>query len=234
VSNLESTDSTPTFDDILEAVRDSKRGRWFLQEFEARIQNRESATLLKAIARLESRMESLTAGGATPVELGRVRDAISTARKDLLNLGLPTLSTEGRLFAGLADLARKSLPANDDAKEKIVRSLQLVDEIDRAVVDTGTRYFVADAALFEPVPAAPVPEISVAPESAAPMGAKFIVRKADEAEFEQESASPESTFALDPVSEPAINHPRIMIIRRKAEDMPEVELNEPEGKVSAA
>jgi hypothetical protein len=234
VSNLEQTDSPPSFDDILDAVRDSKRGRWFLEEFEARIHNRDSATLLKAIARLETRMETLTTGGATPVELGRVRDAIATARKDLLNLGLPALSDEGRLFAGLAELARQALPANDDTKDRIVRSLQLVDEIDRAVDDSkGSRYFVADAGLFEPVPQAQVPEITIAHDNPAPTGAKFIVRKSDAGDFDDEPAPVESPVATA-LPDTTINHPRIMIIRRKAEDMPEVELNDTAGEVSAA
>jgi hypothetical protein len=232
MSHLESTDSCLTFDDILEAVQDSKRGRWFLQEFETRIQKRESAGLLQAIQRLERRMEGLTAAGAPLHDIDKVRGAIATARKDMLQLGFgkQAMSAEGRLFADLAELARKSLPANDDCKDKIVRSLQLVDEIDRAIdaaTTSGTRFFMADAQVFENAAAA-----DPAPTSTA-TGATLIVRRVD-AEDLQDGATEVKDLRPAAATEAKVDHPRIVIIRRRAEDMPEVNIDVPAESESAA
>jgi hypothetical protein len=237
MSNLESTDSCLTFDDILEAVQESKRGRWFLREFESRIQTRESQGLLQAIQRLERRMESLTASINTPAELDKLRSAIGSARTDLKRLasGNAALSAEGRLFADLAEMARKSLPANDDSKDKIVRSLQLVDEIDRAMeglTNSGTRYFMADAQVFENN-AASVPKPVDA--DASPRGATLVVRHVDAGELRHETADDEApSRPSESAGEAKVNHPRITIIRRSADEMPEVAVPEPQASVSAA
>lgn len=235
MSHLESTDSCLTFDDIFEAVQDSKRGRWFLQEFESRIQKRESAGVLQAIQRLERRMESMTAAGTSLHDIDKVRGAIASARKDMLHLGYgnKAMSAEGRLFADLAELARKSLPANDDCKDKIVRSLQLVDEIDRAidaVANSGTRFFMADAQVFENNAAAEAAKASAA------TGARLVVRRIDPADMQDDTTTVESvqTAAATDARETKENHPRIVIIRRAAEDMPEVNIEEPAADMSAA
>ncbi len=262
MANLEAVDTRLSFDDILEAVQDSKRGRWFLQEFESRIQKQSSESVLKAIARLETRMDSLNSQPGTGDELSKVKSAIANARSDLIKLGLgkDELSAEGRLFASLAEMARKTMPVAIDSNAGIVRTLQLVEEIDRTITfppaeDRGAQYFNADANLFErpaapakpmlvkttelELPAVQAGVVVVAPkEEPAPTGAKLTIRKSSAAPIEQEAiAAP--TFAevaaaenieVEAIAEteelPAIDNPRIVIIRRKAEDMPEVTLGE--------
>jgi hypothetical protein len=282
--NLEAAETRLSFDDILEAVQDSRRGRWFLTEYEARIHKRDTQSILNSLNRLESRMESLGSNNSSPDELVRVRGAIANARNDLLKLGLgkEALSKEGRLFAEIADLARKSMPVAVDSNAGIVRTLQLVDEIDstilgHATADKGAQYFSADAALFEKsaAPAKPVliaptvaaepaaaslaaqPETSIAApvatapvaakpekkEEAAPVGARLVIRKVGQAAeaktpdpsvettqpvaekpAEALSAQPQSAVETEPTQHVQDN-PRIVIIRRKAEDMPDVDLS---------
>ena len=285
MSNLEAAETRLSFDDILEAVQDSRRGRWFLQEYESRIKARDSQTILSAISRLEHRMELLgNSSNASPDDLQRVRSAIANARNDLLKLGLgkEAMSAEGRLFAEIAEMARKSMPVAVDSNAGIVRTLQLVAEIDSAMSnpapapeteDKGAKFFAADAALFErgataskptlvatPPVAEPVveaPKAAVQPEppkpekkeEAAPLGARLVIRKAKpEAVAEtvvepapapapviDQAAQFDETSTVETQAEmPAIDNPRIVIIRRKAEDMPEVELTPRQDAESAA
>jgi hypothetical protein len=132
-----------SYEAVLEAVQESSRGRWFLNEFKSRNAGLDSSQILSAIARLESRMESLSSqgGGDAADELARVRQAIATTRKDILKAsGAPGLSEEGKLFAHLAELARKSLaqgsamggttPGSEALPGSIVQVLRLVDQID--------------------------------------------------------------------------------------------------------
>jgi hypothetical protein len=263
MSSLEAVATRLSFDDILEAVQDSRRGRWFLSEFETRLRKQETQSILGAISRLETRMEGLSNSGGNTSELVKVRSAIANARNDLLKMGAgkEALSKEGRLFADLADMARKSLPEDENAS--IVRSLQLVDEIDKAIgTPESAKYFAADANLFER-PAATKPVLVAQPEAAKPVeqpaiakpaeakkeepviatGAKLVIRKAgapvetpkaEEAPEIEVAAAPSPAPTLkaeSPVQRdvlpadsdaPAVDSPRIVIIRRKAEDMPEV------------
>ncbi len=263
MSNLEAAETRLSFVDILEAVQDSKRGRWFLQEFEARIQKRDTHSLLQAISRLENRMESMGAQTGNPDDLSKVRSAIANARQDILklDLGKNGLSKEGRLFAELAEMARKAMPVAVDSNAGIVRTLQLVDEIDRAIaapVDSGAKFFSADASLFErpapvakpvlvsagePVVQATEPMIkapSVKKEDAAPTGAKLVIRKTGQVDEPVVKGEPERLAAtiehLTPIAAemPVIDNPRIVITRRKAEDMPDVSVGEAADQVSAA
>jgi hypothetical protein len=268
MADLEAVETRLSFDDILEAVQDSRRGRWFLQEYETRIHKRDSSSILQAISRLENRMESMGPQASSPDDLARVRSAISKARQDILNLGLgkEALSKEGRLFADLAEMARKAMPVAVDSNAGIVRTLQLVDEIDCAISasgseDRGAKYFSADANLFEKpatmarpvlVPATVEPEaqtIAAAPaqvaapapakkEDAPITGAKLVIRKGGqsaEALVAPPPAAIEPPVAtVEPAAEaeipaapemPAIDNPRIVIVRRRAEDMPDVSMN---------
>jgi hypothetical protein len=132
-----------SYEAVLEAVQESSRGRWFLNEFKSRNAGLDSGQILSAISRLESRMESLSSqgGGAATAELAKVRQAIATTRQDILKAsGAPGLSEEGKLFAHLAELARKSLvqnsaaagtsPGSEAVPGSIVQALRLVDQID--------------------------------------------------------------------------------------------------------
>jgi hypothetical protein len=259
MSNIETATARLAFDDILEAVQESRRGRWFLQEYEARLQKRDSKNILDAINRLEARMDGL--GAAAPGELGRVRSAISNARNDLLKLGMgkQAMSEEGRLFAELADMARKAIPESEQSAG-IVRSLQLVEEIERTVsAERGGNFFAADSQIFEkpPVAAKPVlvekPEPMVVVPAAQPKkteatpstGAKLVIRKAtqdaDPAPVaEQPAVQPPAEVAaplpMATPDEPMIaDHPRIVLVRRKPEDMPDISVSEAvESSASAA
>ena len=294
MANLEAADTRLSFDDILEAVQDSRRGRWFLQEYESRLQKRDSQSILQAINRLENRMEAMGTGGqSSPDEMARVRNAIANARNDLLKLGLgkDAMSKEGRLFAEIADLARKSMPVAVDSNAGIVRTLQLADEIEAVIatpstIDKGAQYFAADAALFERAPvskpalvvaetavaAAPVTEparpaatkaepvpVKTEPakadkkEEPAPVGARLVIRKASQVEtpaaeaasapvieqpaepaVAESKTNPPEQVPLPAAELPAMDNPRIVIIRRKAEDMPEVDLAPRQETTSAA
>ncbi len=249
MTDLEAADTRLCFDDILEAVQESKRGRWFLQEFESRLQKRDTQSVLTAISRLENRMETLGPQASHPDDLGKVRSAIANARNDLLKLGLgkDALSKEGRLFAEMAEMARKVMPIAVDSNAGIVRTLQLVDEIDTVIApsDRGAKYFNADANLFErpATPSKPVlvqtPEpaaqqIAVKKEEPPATGAKLVIRRSHQAAEHPVEATPAANEVVLAPDMPAIDNPRIVIIRRKAEDMPDVEMSEAEDSVSAA
>ena len=256
MANLEAADIRLSFDDILEAVQDSKRGRWFLQEFETRLQKRDTSSLLSAMARLESRMGELSTTSGKPENLAVVSAAIAKARNDLLKLGLgkEAMSNEGRMFADLADLARKTMPDTAEGRAGIVRALQLADEIDKAVApaantDSGAKYFQPDAELFErktfpskpTLVAVPEPVLDIKtpakPQPATPpaTGAKLMIRRVSQAADAPpvapaaavEAQKPAPVVLETPAPErPSIDNPRIVIIRRKAEDMPDVTMSE--------
>ena len=93
-----------SFDDVLDAVKESKRGRWFLDEYEGRLRKSDTAELRAAISKLESVMTSMSGSGADAALLARAKSAILAARKDIAALDDKPqgLSEEGRLFARLA------------------------------------------------------------------------------------------------------------------------------------
>ena len=262
MSSLEAVDHRLTFDDILEAVQDSKRGRWFLKEFEQRLHKQDTASILQAISKLEARMDGFGAQAGQPDELVKVKAAIANARNDLLKLGVgkDALSKEGQMFAELADLARKALPASNESSAGVVRTLQLVAEIESTIApastaDRSSKFFSADENLFErpsapakpaivassPVDSAPAVEKTVVAqkEEHVPTGAKLIIRKTSGHEpASVKEPPPASVEAAEPPAEEntsvfaapiaqediaAIDTPRIVIIRRKAEEMPEIE-----------
>jgi hypothetical protein len=272
MSNIEAAAERLSFDDILEAVQDSRRGRWFLKEFETRVAKTNSQTILDAIGRLETRMESMGSQAKSPAELDKVRAAVANARNDLIKIGFgkDAMSKEGRLFAELADMARKAMPGQSNANDGILRTIQLVDEIDRTIAaptpDAGAKFFEADANLFErpaahpkpvlvasadPVAApAPQPVAAVPAQIAKPIkeeiqtGARLVIRKLSDSVTDVpkadvaapslvaiEAKPPEPVIvaaAPAPVIKPAettvSDNPRIVIIRRKAEEMPEIDL----------
>jgi hypothetical protein len=260
MSNLEAMDHRLTFDDILEAVQDSKRGRWFLKEFETRLQKQDTTSILTAISKLEQRMDGLGAQAGQPEELVKVKAAIANARNDLLKMGIgkEALSAEGQMFANLADMARKAMPTTTHESAGVVRTLQLVAEIEHTIVpnaseDRAAKYFKADENLFErnaapakPILVATVPDAPVEAPKPAPVarkeeaistGAKLTIRKSSAAEDTAIAAPPPEAEAAMEIAPPqpvvaqtsdiaAIDSPRIVVIRRKPEDMPNVEVEE--------
>jgi hypothetical protein len=272
MSSVEAVEQRLSFEDILEAVQESKRGRWFLKEFENRFQKQDTGSILQAISKLEARMNDLGPQADQPDELSKVKFAIANARNDLLKLGAgkEALSAEGQMFANLAELARKAIPANVEANATIVRTLQLVAEIDRTISppskpDSGAKYFNADEQLFERdnkiakpvlvastpvtlIPASPPVEKTIVSRKEEPVatGAKLIIRRTSGSEaIEADAAAslPVTTVAevvsTPLAAPPVVSHsedvakidtPRIVIIRRRAEEMANVETD----SVSAA
>jgi hypothetical protein len=187
MADLEIAGRHLSFDDILEAVQESRRGRWFLQEYEARMRGRDTLTVLAAIERLQANMTSL---------------------------------------APVAKPAMESVEAQAEPQQA-------------PPGNHGTRYFEADANLFErTTPAKPVlvqaekPEAAPTPplpaEEPAPQGAKLIIRKAGSGETA--APFPDKAPAAIPAAEapppaqidaPVMDSPRIVMVRRKPEDMPE-------------
>jgi hypothetical protein len=257
-----------TYEAVLEAVQESSRGRWFLNEFKSRSSGLETGPILGAIARLESRMESLAqGGGAAAAELAKVRQAIAATRQDILKAsGAPGLSQEGQLFSHLAELARKTMAeagASTHGKsipESIAKALRLVDQIDTSLNGGGAaapaateKFFHRDKDLFQPdavtaKPALIAPPVSEpapapAPDPASPrekpnlveapaLGARLTIHRNKPAEAPKQEAAPPAAeprlaaaLAVPPAVPPTSTdsaehgHPRIVIIRRKPEDM---------------
>lgn len=156
-----------TFEDILEAVQDSKRGRWFLEEFQKRAESENSSKILFAISKIETRIETMAETHGAIDELAKMRNAIATARREiaLQEPAASGLSEEGRMFAHLAELARKTLPASasgvvgSTVGKSVVRALTLIDELDMTLNGSNERsppqvnhpdiFFKADANIFD-------------------------------------------------------------------------------------
>ena len=196
-----------SFDDLLNAVQESSRGRWFLGQYEQRIRASGTENILTSIAKLETVIFGMASSGGDAALVARAKAAIAAARKDIATLdqnqnsGQANLSTEARLFAKLADMARTSFANDGKANDNpvinngVVRALRLVDELDQAMAASpvaATNYFAPHAEIFE-VPAAkiaapktiaaeiklaPKPETKVEPER----GAKLTIRRIEASE----------------------------------------------------
>jgi hypothetical protein len=267
MNDVEAVAASLSFDDLLQAVSESSRGRWFLEEFQKRQRKTESGDILSAINRIEARIAELPGPVVASTEMTRMKAAVNAARADIAKLApSKTLSDEGRLFASLAELARKTLAA--DVAPGIVKALQLVDELDTTLNGgaKGEHYFKQDQAVFEPVAPAPKPVlVASTPEPVAPshkpmeakkpdvevppQGAKLVIIKSGvKVEEPSVAAIAEPVIVAEPAklepveqrTEPVaitdtkkpdvtlpvdkIDNPRIVIIRRKPEDMTEVPL----------
>lgn len=203
---MSAVETALSFDDILEAVRESRRGRWFLEEFEKRSHRDGTERLLAAIAKLESVASTMGSNGPEAETLARARAAIFAARKDIANIdtGAPGLSEEGRLFAKLANMARRSFAGNSNVSPSavntgVVRALRLVDELETdlcgptsAVMSqfseapgTPAEFFKQDADIFEAPKAEeskPAPVVAEAPvrrrsDIEEPKGAKLVINR---------------------------------------------------------
>ena len=121
-----------SLDDILAAVKETPRGRWFLENFENRLRGNDTAKILGAIATLEKQILSMESSGAETGLLRRARAAIAQARKDIMNLPgrPPELSVEGQLFAKLAALSKQHFPQDSGTGHSVERALRLVTDLD--------------------------------------------------------------------------------------------------------
>ena len=158
MKDLDSVAASLSFDDLLSAVNESSRGRWFLDEYQKRLRKAETGDILSAINRIEARIAAFAPAGVPHGEMQVMKAALNTARADIARLApAQGLTNEGRLFASLAELARKAMAADKTTAEiapGIVKALQLVDKLDTVLnrPANGDQFFKQDEALFEPTP----------------------------------------------------------------------------------
>jgi hypothetical protein len=259
-----------SLDEILNVVRETPRGRWFIEAYTNRVQTGGTSTILTAISKLESSLQSMSGSGADAALLQKARQHIAQARADIVSSeqGKMSLSSEGQLFAKLADLSRKAFsdPTNQEPAiaKSVERVLRLVADLDQdlgtslvpmpvAAPKPAAQYFKQDDDVFEPAPA-PAPLAikqikSIKPVEPAARGAKLVIQHLD-LNKTVTTDSPSSDFTKPEIVEPiaitttevqaAVPEPsRIVIIRKKAEDLIEVPLvdesvAEAEAQVSAA
>jgi hypothetical protein len=253
-----------SLDDILEAVKESARGRWFLEGYEARLKKAETTRILDAIAKLESHLSAHNPSSADAALVERARAAIAATRRDIADITdkPASLSVEGQLFARLASLSKEAFATAPGLGAGVACALQLVDTLDRElsapqVLATipvgGASFFKQDDAVFEPAPAAK-PVVAVARAEVTPepptRGAKLVIHRINTPQIEQaapaigEDATPVATevpasaataqaaLAEPPVFMAEVLQPeqseilqsRIVIIRRKADEMNDVPL----------
>lgn len=223
------------FDDLIGAVRESSRGRWFLEEYETRLRKSDTGNILAAITKLEAAMA--TSGPATgdAALVARAKAAITTARSEIASLdqGKAKLSEEARLFAKLAEMARASFLADAPVAAGVNRALRLVDELEQEfgvappVAALKPEPFAADAEVFEAVPAPIVAPIkaAVAPAKDIERGAKLTIRKlGGSPETEPTPVETPSPATVQSIVPPEPRQSRVVIIRRKPEDMMELPL----------
>ena len=234
-----------SLDEILSAVKETARGRWFIENYEARLRSAETARLVAAIGKLENHVLSLAKSGSDAEMVSRARDAIATARRDIGALE-PNLSAEAKLFARLAEKARGAFNGAPETSQSVTRALLLIGDLDLEFSTPNTvtksiepaQFFKQDEAIFEPAPKqaialAPVPVAEGHVESS-PRGAKLVVNRigapsaapaapasiANEPAVEKQVAeTPLVDLTPMAVSQEAPAKSRIIVIRRKADEM---------------
>ncbi|NMD06722.1 MAG: hypothetical protein GYA66_01955 [Phyllobacteriaceae bacterium] len=265
---MSAVDLSLNYEDLLQTVKESDRGRWFLTEFENRLRKSDTGNILASIAKLES-----VIAGMAPADAGlvaRAKTAIAAARKEIaaIDQAKPELSDEARLFAKLADMARTSFSADGQPMTSVnagvCRALLLVDQLDQdfasvsmPVVSPSVAAFARDADVFEPpVLAKPVIDVPKSAIKDAPKdierGARLVIRKAGQEEPQQPEAAavPEAPprpatepaapavaapeAVVQPISPPVERQSRVVIIRRKPEELLDVPLVDQSQSESAA
>ncbi len=206
MSNSVSAVFNESFEDVLIAVQDTARGRWFLNEYAKRQRGQDTTSILAAISKLEGLIGSNAANVDAP-QVARAREAIAAAKAKLsaMHNELPALSNEARMFGKLAELSRAAFPGEQSAVARGVDvALSLVQDLDQsfagvtaiAAKPATEAYFAADQKLFaapaakvEAPQAAPVlvevpkPAVAVAPapkakvEEEQPRGAKLTINR---------------------------------------------------------
>ena len=238
-----------SLDEILNVVKETPRGRWFIEAYTDRVQNTGTATILSAIGKLETNLQSMSGNGADAALLQKARQHIAIARAEIAKSepGQTALSSEGQLFAKLADLSRKAFtePSADQPAiaKNVERALRLVADLDQdlgttlvplpaAAAKPAGQYFKQDDNIFEPAPAAPaiIPTRTPKVVESTPRGARLVIKHIDlnpgetpkTAEIEAISSEPAEQPMVQTASETTPEPSRIVIIRRKAEDVMEV------------
>jgi hypothetical protein len=255
-----------SLDEILNVVKETPRGRWFLEAYTNRVQTGGTSTILSAISKLESSLQSMSSSGADAALLQKARQHIAQARADIANSeqGQSTLSSEGQLFAKLADLSRKAFNDPNSGEpaiaQNVERALRLVADLDQDLGTTlvpmpvaapkpAAQYFKQDDDVFEPAPApTAIKHVKPAkPVETTSRGAKLVIQHIDLNKTDAPYAPPAEVQQSNPIEPVAITSTeveaapsepsRIVIIRKKAEDLIEVPLVDEqikEEQVSAA
>jgi hypothetical protein len=254
VSNL-SPVLSEAYEDVLAAVQESSRGRWFLEEYAKRIKGDETKSVLDSIHKLEAMVAGLPGPTATSPAVDRVKAAIEAARTELGMLkpeGKP-LSEEAKMFAHLAKLSRQSFVAGapSDVTKGLEVALKLVSDLEdsftfappakaeAAPVKPPTeqqKYFHQDADVFAPVPTGAstsvqfkTPATTKPPEDPVTRGAKLTIHRGVEQAPMEPAPGPvpanlQSVSHTPADAKPEPDKPRIVIIRRKPEDLSAVPL----------
>lgn len=125
------------FGEILAAVQETRRGRWFLEEYRSAIHRAETAAVLNAIHKLET---SLDTRFSADTGVTQARQAIASTREKIARIGTGELPpADPHLFRKLAALqAEAANTAGPSAEatalnQRIALALQLVDELDLAM-----------------------------------------------------------------------------------------------------
>ena len=226
---MSSQDLTLSFDDILAAVKETARGRWFVESLESRARTGSTSRILESIARLEDRIEHFGQSGEDAVLVKKAREAIAAARRDLVRLeNKPAnLSTEARLFARLAAQAKETFTQDSVEGKRVARALSLVEDLDRefgaapaaepAKALDSAHLFQPDEAIFEAAPtiepaaAAPAPE---QPKEMSGRGARVLIHKLSAGVHLPVQERVPETPATQAVGEAEPMHSRIVVVRR--------------------
>jgi hypothetical protein len=228
---------------VLTAVQETPRGRWFLDAYTARVKSEGTATILGAIAKLESHLDRLGHSGASDEVLQKARSAIATARQEIAAVEpqVAKLSTEAQLFSNLADLSRKAFNAPDASPtlgKGVERALKLVADLDRdlnlgpksnqntvefaAPPKPAVQYFKQDEAIFEPATRTNNNRAEIAEQTT--KGAKLTIRRTggESATYlpepTDEARSEPAAIASEKIEVATPEPSRIVIIRRKADE----------------
>lgn len=239
--SMQSSIFPESIEDVLTAVQETPRGRWFLEAYAKRIKSDSTSNILQAIAKLENNMKSMA--GADATLLLQTRNAIAVAKREIsvMEPKYSQLSAEGQLFAKLADLSRNSFTGDVGVGRGIDRVLKLVVDLDRELsgvkndndiavpTKPAIQYFRQDEEIFEPAPA-PILKAIAQPEPSLETphrGAKLVIQRVGMPKSDEEAAprlEPEAIATTSKIEEKSSEPSRIVIIRRKAEDMMDVPL----------
>ena len=235
-----------SIDDVLSAVEETPRGRWFLQAYAERLKKGETAAILASIDKLEASLKSMTGSGAEAKLIETTRAAIAQARQEIHNLSpeIAGLSPEGQLFAKLAEQSRQafsSVSGTPAIGKGVERALRLVADLERNFADPDkvpatapahpATYFKQDESIFEPAPVKPL-AVVIEPKPASELpsrGARLVIERVGETVHKPITDAPSTdhreadVFAASPAVETE-EKPRITIIRHEIEDLPEVPL----------
>jgi hypothetical protein len=245
---MSAVDVSLNFDDLVQAVRESSRGRWFLDEYESRLRKSDTGNILAAIAKLENAVATMGPTTEDAAIVARAKSAIAAARSEIANLTLSDakLSEEARLFARLAEMARASFQPETPVKAGVNRALQLMDQLEQefgtAPAAAGkSEFFAQDADMFEAPAKAPLMSAKpLAPPKDIERGAKLTIQRVSDpqaATADQIAAAPEAgaSVGLDSTQPPEPRRSRVVIVRRRPEELQELPMINGEAEaVSAA